>query len=137
LALSFESDKECDFFWYVHAAIVRKLICEKIGKNYLDISGRDPLIMPREDNLPYVLDRTINARDLVQHHILNSNDFFLSLHKVFLVFQQQANRKGLSMLGRIVDSILANVDPKLLQVLFRDPLFDIILDIEKCNFFLI
>jgi len=89
--------------------------------------------MPSEDNLSYVLDRTIHARDMIQYHILNSNEFILSLHRVFLIFQERTDRNGLSMVGRILNSILACVDHKLVQVLFKDPIFDIILDIQKCN----
>ena len=46
LAISFEEEKECDFFWYLFEIIERRLICEKIGQNYLDINGRDVLEMP-------------------------------------------------------------------------------------------
>lgn len=88
--------------------------------------------MPTQDNLSYVLDRTINARDMIQYHMLNSNEFILSLHKVFIIFQERADKNGLNMVGRILSSILSTVDHKLIQVLFRDPIFDIILDIQKC-----
>lgn len=65
LAISFEEEKEADFFWYVTPIIDRRLICEKIGQNYLDINGRDVLEMPTETNLTTILDKTKNSKDMV------------------------------------------------------------------------
>ena len=83
--------------------------------------------MPTEDNLTYILERTKNARDMIQYHILNSNAFILSLHSVFLRFKERGDKMGMGMIGRILNSILLNVDHKLVQELFRDPTFVIIL----------
>jgi len=63
------------------------LICEKIGKNYLDISGRDTLEMPTDSNLTIILDKTKTCRDMVQYHMLNSNEFMISLYGVFCCFK--------------------------------------------------
>jgi hypothetical protein len=112
---------------------LRRLICEKIGKNYLDVSGRETLEMPNENNLPYILDKTKNSKDMIQYHILNSNNFILSLHSVFVRFKERSDKMGMGMVGRILNSILINVDHKLVQVLFRDPTFEIILEIQQCN----
>jgi len=89
--------------------------------------------MPTEENLPYILDRTKNAKDMIQYHILNSNTFILSLHSVFLLFKKNNDNMGMGMVGRILSSILINVDHKLVQALFRDPTFEIILEIQQCN----
>jgi len=79
--------------------------------------------MPTEDNLAYILDRTKNAKDMIQYHILNSNTFILSLNSVFLGFKKQNDKMGMGMVGRILNSILINIDHKLVQALFRDPNF--------------
>jgi hypothetical protein len=89
----------------------------------LDVSGRETLDMPTEDNLAYILDRTKNAKDMIQYHILNSNTFILSLNSVFLLFKKQNDKMGMGMVGRILNSILINIDHKLVQALFRDPNF--------------
>lgn len=86
--------------------------------------------MPTENNLPYILDKTKNFKDMIQYHILNSNTFILSLHSVFIRFKERKDKMGMGMVGRILNSILINVDHKLVQVLFRDPTFDIILEIQ-------
>lgn len=133
LAISFEEEKEADFFWYVPPIIDRRLICEKIGQNYLDINGRDVLEMPTESNLTAILDKTKTSKDMVEYHLLNSPDFINALHRVFLRFQAKPDKMGMGMIGRILRSILTNLDHRLVENMFSDPSFHLILEVEKCT----
>lgn len=133
LAISFEEEKESDFFWYVAAIIGRRLICEKIGQNYLDINGRDVLEMPTESNLTAILEKTKNSKDMVEYHLLNSCDFINALHRVFRRFQARSDKMGMGMVGRILRSILTNLDHRLVENMFSDPSFELILEVEKCS----
>jgi hypothetical protein len=133
LAISFEEEKEADFFWYVLPIIVRRLICEKIGQNYLDINGRDVLDMPTENNLTAILEKTKSSKDMVEYHLLNSPDFINALHRVFCKFQARPDKMGMGMVGRILRSILTNLDHRLVENMFSDPSFELILEVEKCT----
>lgn len=133
LAISFEEEKESDFFWYVPPIIARRLICEKIGQNYLDINGRDVLEMPTDNNLTAILEKTKNSKDMVEYHLLNSPDFINSLHRVFQRFQTKSDKMGMGMVGRILRSILTNLDHRLVENMFSDPSFELILEVEKCT----
>ena len=40
---------------------------------------------------------------------------------------------GMGMVGRIVKSIFNNLDYRMIQALFKDPTFDLILQVHKCK----
>jgi hypothetical protein len=109
------------------------LICEKIGKNYLEISGREPLELPNDHNLPYILEKTKTSKDLVEYNLLNSPAFSNALFDVFKKFQAKGDSMGMGMIGRIIKSIFNNLDYRMIQALFKDPTFDLILQVHKCN----
>lgn len=79
LAISFETDKECDIIW--------RLICQKIGKNYLQLSGREALKLPNENNLPYILEQTKSSKDMVEYNLLHSPPFSQALVDVYNSFK--------------------------------------------------
>jgi hypothetical protein len=103
------------------------MICERVGKNYLDITGRGGLDMPNETNLPYIYERIKYSKDLVDYHILNSNDFMSCLSNIFHSFSVKNDKMGMGTIGRIVKLILASNDMKLVEVLLGDPSFDLLL----------
>lgn len=107
--------------------IARRLICEKIGQNYLDINGRDVLEMPTDNNLTAILEKTKNSKDMVEYHLLNSPEFINSLHRVFRRFQTRNDKMGIGMIGRILRSILTNLDHRLVENMLADPSFELIL----------
>lgn len=37
------------------------------------------------------------------------------------------------MVGRIIRSIFSNMDYKMVQAFFKDPIFSFILEVQKCN----
>jgi hypothetical protein len=116
--------------------ILRRLICEKIGKNYLEISGRETLNLPTENNLPHLLEKTRTSKDMVEYNLLNNPKFLPALIDVFEVFKEKKDKMGQGMMGRIVRSIFSNIDCKMVQALFKDPAFGFILDVQKCSTFL-
>ena len=120
--------------YLVHPAAFRRLICEKIGKNYLQINGREPLEPPRQDNLAYILEKTRTAKDMVEYHILNSTAFVEGLASTFRTFSQEQDTAGMGMVSRIVGSVLTNVDHRLVQRLLADPAFDLLLQVHQCIF---
>lgn len=89
--------------------------------------------MPTEFNLPYVLDKAKNLPDMVQYHIINSQEFMASLHRVFTTFRQRQDKMGMGTVARILASILSNVDNNLALVLFKDPNFAILLEVQQCT----
>jgi len=42
---------------------------------------------------------------------------------------------GMGMMGRIVKSIFNNIDYSMVQAIFKDPIFQLILEVQKCTFF--
>ena len=44
---------------------------------------------------------------------------------------------GMGMIGRIMKSILTHLDYATVQSLFKDPTFELILEVQKCIFLLI
>jgi len=111
------------------------MICEKIGKNYLEINGRETLSLPTENNLPYLLEKTRTSKDMVEYNILNNPKFLPALISVFETFKEKKDKMGQGVMGRIVRSIFSNVDYKMVQTLFKDPAFGFILDVQKCSTF--
>ena len=111
------------------------MICEKVGKNYLELSGRESLKMPNEHNLPYILEQTKNSKDMVEYNLLNNPLFASALASLFQGFQDKHDKMGMGMLARIVKSIFSNIDYRMVQALFKDPVFQLILDVQKCNIF--
>lgn len=109
------------------------MICEKIGKNYLDISARDSLELPNEANLPYILDKTKTAKDMVEYYLLNCPSFITALASLFDKFQAKTDKMGMGMIGRIIRSILSNLDYRMVQALFKDPTFALLLNVQKCT----
>jgi hypothetical protein len=79
--------------------------------------------MPNSSNLAIVLERTKNYKDLIQYHMLNSNDFINSLVKVYQNFIEKDDKIGVSMVCKIINTIIATVDMRLIQVLLSDPAF--------------
>jgi hypothetical protein len=133
LAISFETDKECDVIWYVPVITLRRLICQKIGKNYLEINGREVLHLPNDTNLTYILDKSKTAKDMVEYNLLNNPRFTEALVHVFEGFREKKDKMGIGMVGRIVKSIFSNIDYRMIQALFRDPVFQLVLDVQKCT----
>jgi hypothetical protein len=41
---------------------------------------------------------------------------------------------GMGMIGRIIKSIFSNIDYNMVQALFKDPIFGLILEVQKCTF---
>ena len=39
---------------------------------------------------------------------------------------------GMGMMGRIIKSIFSNIDYRMVQALFKDPVFHLILEVQKC-----
>jgi predicted metallo-beta-lactamase superfamily hydrolase len=105
------------------------LICEKIGQNYLDINGKDVLEMPTDSNLTAILDKTKTSKDMVEYHLLNSKDFINSLQRVFKTFQEKGDKLGMGIVCRIMRSILTNMDHRLVENMFSDPCFELILEV--------
>jgi hypothetical protein len=64
---------------------------------------------------------------MVEYHLLNSTDFINSLHKVFRKFQSKPDKMGMGMVGRILRSILTNLDHRLVENMFSEPSFELIL----------
>lgn len=58
-----------------------------MGKNYLDISARESLEPPNEDNLVDILDKARTNKDLIHYHIINSPHFIAGLLQLFRLFQ--------------------------------------------------
>ena len=113
--------------YLVSHPLFRRLVCEKIGKNYLQISGRGDLEIPREENLTYILEQTHKSKDMVEYHILNSGRFLEGLTTTFAAFKAAKDEMGMGMVGRILKAILNNVDHRLVQKLFSDPAFGLLL----------
>lgn len=40
---------------------------------------------------------------------------------------------GMGMIGRIIRSILSNLDYRMVQALFKDPTFALLLNVQKCT----
>ena len=106
-----------------------------MGKNYLELSGRESLKMPNEHNLPYILEQTKSFKDMVEYNLLNNPLFASALASLFQGFQDKNDKMGMGMLGRILKSIFSNIDYRMVQALFKDPVFQLILDVQKCNIF--
>lgn len=70
---------------------------------------------------------------MVEYHLLNSKEFITSLSQVFKKFQGRNDKMGMGMVGRILKSILTNLDHRLVENMFSDPSFELILEVEKCN----
>ncbi len=89
--------------------------------------------MPTDSNLTAILEKTKTSKDMVEYHLLNSPDFINALHRVFLRFQAKPDKMGMGMVGRILRSILTNLDHRLVENMFSDPSFQLILEVEKCT----
>jgi hypothetical protein len=89
--------------------------------------------MPNDNNLPAILEKTKTSKDMVEYHLLNSREFINSLHRVFLRFQTKGDKANMGMVSRILKSILTNLDHRLVENMFGDPSFELILEVEKCN----
>ena len=89
--------------------------------------------MPREDNLAYILDQTRTSKDMVEYHILNSHNFIEALAGLFATFEAADDAMGMGMIARIIKSVLTNVDHRLVQKLFSDPSFQLLLQVQKCS----
>lgn len=63
----------------------------------------------------------------MEYNLLNNPAFPTALFKVFKKFQNKGDKMGQGMVGRIVKSIFNNPDYKMIQALFQDPTFDLIL----------
>lgn len=83
--------------------------------------------MPSETNLPYILDKTKTAKDMVEYYLLNCPSFAASLGSVFKKFKARGDKMGMGMVGRIIKSIFSNVDYRMVQALFKDPTFELLL----------
>ena len=69
---------------------------------------------------------------MVEYYLLNCPSFAVALCSVFKKFQAKNDKMGMGMVGRIVKSILSNVDYRMVQALFKDPTFDLLLEVQKC-----
>ena len=112
------------------------MICEKIGKNYLEINGRETLNLPSENNLPYILEKTRTSKDMMEYNLLNNPKFLPALIGVFESFKEKKDKMGQGMMGRIVRSIFSNIDHRMVQAFFKDPTFSFVLEVQKCNTFI-
>ena len=79
--------------------------------------------MPTEGNLTTILDKTKTSKDMVEYHLLNSKEFITSLSQVFKKFQGRNDKMGMGMVGRIMKSILTNLDHRLMENMFSDASF--------------
>ncbi len=85
--------------------------------------------MPNEGNLTAILEKTRTSKDMVEYHLLNSKDFVINLTETFKKFQANGDRMGMGMIGRILKSILTNMDHRLVENMFSDPSFELILEV--------
>lgn len=60
---------------------------------------------------------------MVEYHLVNCPEFTKALLDVFHKFQSKGDKMGMGMIGRIVKSILNNVDYATIQSFFKDPTF--------------
>jgi len=72
---------------------------------------------------------------MVEYNLLNNPLFSTALVSVFQTFKDKKDKMGMGMMARIVKSIFSNIDYRMVQALFKDPVFQLILNVQKCNFF--
>ena len=91
--------------------------------------------MPTENNLPYILEQTKNSKDMVEYNLIHNPPFAAALVNIFQTFKERKDRMGMGMMGRIVKSIFSNIDYRMVQAIFKDPVFHLILEVQKCTIF--
>ena len=69
---------------------------------------------------------------MVEYNLLNNPQFSTALAQLFQTFKERNDKMGMGMMGRIVKSIFSNIDYRMVQALFKDPVFQLILDVQKC-----
>lgn len=120
IGLSFESDVACDMFWYL-SLLCRRLLCSKIGKNYLEINGREKLDMPNEKNVRMLLEKIKTSYNLVAYHVINSADFMKALWETLVKLNSKEQTiKGITVLREL----LSHFDPKIMAIFLSDPHFE-------------
>ena len=70
---------------------------------------------------------------MVEYNLLNNPKFSNDLISVFQVFKERKDKMGMGMMGRIVKSIFSNIDYSMVQAIFKDPIFQLILEVQKCT----
>ena len=74
---------------------------------------------------------------MVEYNLLNNPHFSEALVATFNFFKEKKDKMGMGMMGRIMKSIFSNIDYRMVQALFKDPVFQLILDLQKCIFIII
>lgn len=59
----------------------------------------------------------------------------LALSKIFQAFSERNDKMGMGMISRIIKAILLSLDLKLIQVFLSDPVFELLLSLQKCTFY--
>ena len=65
--------------------------------------------------------------------MLNNPKFGLALVQVFELFKERKDKMGMGAMARIVKAIFSNIDYRMVQALFKDPIFGLILEVQKCT----
>jgi hypothetical protein len=60
-----------------------------------------------------VLEKTKTCKDLLEYNLQNSLDYLISLDNVFRKFQSKKDKNGMGMVGKILKSIISNMDLKI------------------------
>ena len=72
---------------------------------------------------------------MIEYHLLNCPPFSVALADVFRKFKEKKDKMGMGMVGRIIKAIFSNIDYRMVQALFRDPVFELILEVHQCTKF--
>ena len=72
---------------------------------------------------------------MVEYNLLNNPPFTNALVSVFQTFKDKKDKMGMGMMGRIIKCLFANIDYRMVQAVFKDPVFQLLLEVQKCNIF--
>lgn len=68
---------------------------------------------------------------MVEYNLLHNPKFSSALISIFQIFKDKNDKMGMGMMGRIVKSIFSNIDYSMVQAIFKDPVFHLILEVQK------